>query len=264
MIRWCAYCQRFLGEVEPLDDYAITHTICEACAAREAYLLPQSASLEAIQAFFMRVAQAGAEPGPTAREIVAQGAALGLDPVDLLVGVMQPVLRRIGERWARSQATIAEEHRVSALCSMVIQTMLADDASMAALREARPPTVLLTVAEGNHHTLGIQVLEVVLLRHRIATYTVYPGLPAPEVVALARALRPRVIAISAAVPEQLGSAAAVAEQLADLPPGQRPRVVVGGRGLHDGAPLPAGNALLACRDARALLELVRRGEAARP
>ena len=33
MIRWCAYCQHYQGEQEPLDDYSITHDICEPCLA---------------------------------------------------------------------------------------------------------------------------------------------------------------------------------------------------------------------------------------
>jgi len=36
MIRWCAHCQRYQGDVEPLDDYSVTHTICEDCVARGA------------------------------------------------------------------------------------------------------------------------------------------------------------------------------------------------------------------------------------
>ncbi len=31
MIRQCAWCDRVLGEIEPLDDKSITHTICENC-----------------------------------------------------------------------------------------------------------------------------------------------------------------------------------------------------------------------------------------
>lgn len=258
MIQWCACCQRFQGEVEPRDDYAVTHTICEACEAREAFLQPLPAWLGAIQAFLERVARSGVERGLTAEEIVAQGAALGLEPVDLLVGVIQPVLRQIGDRWARSEATIAEEHRISALCAAVLHTMTARDPSVAALRVARPPAVLLAPAEDNQHTLGLQVLEVLLLRSGIPTFAVYPGLPAGELVALARALRPRVVGISAAVPEQLAAATNVAVALAEAPPDERPLVVVGGRALDD-APLPAGGPLFPMRDYRALVEWLSTG-----
>jgi len=258
MIRWCAYCQRYQGDVEPFDDYSVTHTICEACVAKGALLRPPPPSIKAIQAFLSRIARSGVEPGLTAAEVVAQGDALGLDPFDLLRGVVQPVLRQIGDRWARSEATIAEEHRVSALCSTVIQTMIARETDLAALRKTQPPAVLLVVAEGNQHTLGAQILEVFLLRHHVPTYAVYPALPAHEIVALARRLQPRVVAISAAVPEQIPSASIVAEQLSAQPPAVRPLVVVGGRALDGGPSLPAGSPLIACNDVHALLELVSR------
>ena len=31
MIRQCSWCNRILGEKEPLEDKRITHTICEKC-----------------------------------------------------------------------------------------------------------------------------------------------------------------------------------------------------------------------------------------
>jgi len=258
MIRWCAYCQRYQGEVEPYDDYSVTHTICEACEARGAYLSKEPPSLESIRLFFGRLARIGTGPGPTAAELVAQGAALGLEPDDLLLGVVQPVLHRIGERWARAEATIAEEHRVTALCSALIERIAETDPNVAALRQAQRPDALLVVAEGNDHTLGIQILEALLIRSRISTFTLYPGLPPEETVRLARSLSPRVVAISAALPEQLEPALQVARRLADSPPDERPLVVVGGLALRGDRSLPAGAPLVPCRDPRALLELASR------
>jgi len=31
MIRQCAWCQRQIGQVPPLEDLSITHTVCEPC-----------------------------------------------------------------------------------------------------------------------------------------------------------------------------------------------------------------------------------------
>jgi len=258
MIRWCAYCQRYQGEVEPYDDYSVTHTLCEDCEARDAYLSEEPAALESIRHFLGRLSHIGTGPGPSAAELVAQGAALGLDPADLLLGIVQPVLHRIGDRWARSEATVAEEHRVTALCSALIQLIADVDPNVAALRQAQRPEVLLVVAEDNHHTLGIQILEVLLIRNRISTFTIYPGLPTDETVRLARSLSPRVVAISAALPEQLQPALRVANRLAESPPGERPLVVVGGLALRGESSLPAGAPMVSCRDPRALLELASR------
>jgi methanogenic corrinoid protein MtbC1 len=262
MIRWCAYCQRYQGEVDPFDEYSLTHTICEACEARAAYLRKEPPSLESIRHFLGRMARIGTGPGPTAAELVAQGAALGLDPDDLLLGVVQPVLHRIGERWARAEATIAEEHRVTALCAAVIERIAEADPKVVELRQAQRPDVLLVVAEGNQHTLGIQILEALLIRSRISTFTLYPGLPADETVQLARSLAPRVVAISAALPEQLEPALRVAERLADSPAEERPLVAVGGFALRADPSLRVGAPLVPCRDPRELLELASRPRAA--
>ena len=33
MLRWCSYCQKYLGETAPLEDYRVSHGICQACEA---------------------------------------------------------------------------------------------------------------------------------------------------------------------------------------------------------------------------------------
>jgi hypothetical protein len=35
MIRQCAWCLKILGEVPPLKDMSVTHTICEECAKEQ-------------------------------------------------------------------------------------------------------------------------------------------------------------------------------------------------------------------------------------
>jgi methanogenic corrinoid protein MtbC1 len=261
MIRWCAYCQRHQGEAEPYDDYSVTHTICEDCTARGAYMSREPASLAAIRDFLARVADA-AGPEASAEQLVSEGMALGLDPVDLLLGIVQPVLRQIGERWASGEATIAEEHRVSATCGLLIQRIADADPNAAALRQAPRPEVLLLAAANNRHTLGIQLLEALLIRQYISTFTIYPGPTVDEIVALARKLRPRVAAISCALPEQLGSAQLAAERLAELPHAERPLVVVGGLGLRDRRTSGASTQPVLSRDPRVLIDLVLQARAA--
>ena len=256
MIRWCAYCQRYQGEVAPYDDYAMTHSICKACYDERVYECAGGADLEPLRQFFARIANAGMGPSPSPAEVVAEGARLGLDPVDLLLGVVQPVLQQIGERWVRSEITISAEHRVTALCSALIQWIASADPSISALRDAHPPDVLLVAAEGNQHTLGIQIIEVLLLRHRVSSFAVYPGIPAEEIVALARTLTPKVVAISVAIASQLNCARLVAERVSAFPPENRPRVVVGGHAIREDYAPPGDVSIIGVRDPRALLELI--------
>ena len=255
MIRWCAYCQRYQGEVEPFDDYSMTHGICERCCARKAFLHEEPSNLGAIRGFFIRVAQSATDPAVSAFELVREGDALGLDPVDLLLGIVQPVLRQIGDRWERGEATVAEEHRVTALCSTLIQLLMETDARVATLRRTKRPTVLLVGATHNYHTLGLQILAAFLLKNRISVLTVYPCLPPSEIVKLARSVQPRIVAVSAAMPDHIQSAVEIDERLAAGRSSERPLVVVGGLALRSEASIPAHGSLLACRDLNMFLEV---------
>jgi methanogenic corrinoid protein MtbC1 len=259
VIRWCAYCQRYQGETWPYDDYSVTHTICNACAVHAADFAGQPPHLEAIQRFFQRLLRVDAVPTASPAELVAEGAALGIGQIDLLLGIVQPVLRQIGERWARAEATVAEEHQLSARCSAIIDFLVHADASLAGLQQAVRPAALLVPAAGNVHTLGLRMIEVYLITHRISTFTVDPGLPAGEVVELARRLSPRVVAISAALPQQLRAAVEVGQRLAALPDGARPEVAVGGFALRSDMPaVPADARLVLSNDLRVLLELAQK------
>jgi len=255
MIRWCAFCQRYQGEIEPFDDYSMTHGICERCSARKAFLHEEPSNLGAIRRFFLRVAQSATAPAVSAFELVREGNALGLDPVDLLLGIVQPVLRQIGDRWERGEATVAEEHRVTALCSTLIKLLMETDARVAMLRRRKSPTVLLVAAAHNYHTLGLQILAAFLLKNRISVLTVYPCLPPRDIVKLAQSVQPRIVAVSAAMPDHIQSAVEIDERLAAVRSSERPLVVVGGLALRSEASIPAHGSLLACRDLNMFLEL---------
>lgn len=260
MIRWCAYCQRYQGAVEPFDDYSLTHTICEACFSQGAYKSGQGADLRPVRDFFARLAYSGLGRLPSAAEVIEEGSALGIDPIDLLLGVVQPVLQQIGQRWNRSEITVAEEHRITALCAAVIESIASKDPNVLSLRSAPRPDVLLVAAEGNFHTVGVQLVEVLLLRARVSVYTVYPGIPTDEIVRLAHMLSPKVIAISIALPTQLSSAMSVAKTIAAWPENERPLLALGGRAILD-APITQDAGLFLCQDTHALLALLGRGQA---
>jgi len=232
MIRWCSYCQRYQGESEPFEDFSLTHTVCEACLASDAVLddgLPER--VEPIRQFFRQVAEAGADPS-AAPKLFADGLNLGLPPADLLMGILQPALYLMGERWAESTASVYEEHRLTGICATMIQLACQRQPDFAALRQSASPRVLLVNADGNYHTLGVQVVEFFLLSHGVPVFTVFPGLPAREVQALAESLRPKVIGMSVALPTQLGSVREIGEKLGALPAGVRPKLVAGGFGVR--------------------------------
>lgn len=238
MIAWCAYCQRFQGERAPFDSFELTHGMCPECARRGVLLDPAAVrAARPVAEFFAdlrRAARAGADLA--AGDLLDRAGALGVGAADLLVGMVQPALCEIGELWARGEATVAIEHRFSTLV----------EALVAAVRERTPAPAppepgrvefLLVDVEGNHHTLGIRILEVLLRAAGRSVTAVAPGLPAREVVALVRALRPAVVGVSVALLPQMRAVRELAAEIAaaDLP--SPPRLVVGGQPIKAGLQL---------------------------
>jgi methanogenic corrinoid protein MtbC1 len=255
MIRWCSYCQRYLGEAPPFDDYAMTHGICDACFVS----LDGGASFrgaERLVDYYGRLNLAG-QGGqlPSAAAVLDEGIALGLRPVDLLMGLVQPALYQVGESWSSGKITVASEHAFTAMASALLALVTYKYPDAHAYRQSCQPRVLLIAAEGNYHTLGLQLVELMLVLERIPTFTVYPGIPAAEAVQLWRAMRPPVVGFSLAEAGQLGQVREAADAiLSDASP---PRLVVGGFPVREGLPAPhhAGIELLA--DPLALVESLR-------
>ncbi len=252
VILWCAYCQTFQGEEPPFDDYAMTHGLCAACDAKD--VVADAAAMHALQPlveFHRRLrARARASDEIRVKDLLDEARGLGVSPVDLLLGLVQPALYEIGDLWARGEVTVATEHRFSFTMERVAS----------AVAEALPSSTprpgeldyLLVNAEGNGHTLGLRFLDVFLRSRGRSTVLVVPGLPSGEVVALARALAPKTLGMSIAQPEQLAAVREVTRALADAPRG--PAVVVGGYPVKTGLALDPALGARAVTDPFALLE----------
>ena len=257
MIHWCAYCQRFLGEVAPVEVYDFTHGICERCSAERR--IEDHAAIERIapvRALYLRIAGVVQTGHDEPADLLAEGLALGLAPVDLLMGMIQPALYRMGQAWSAGEAAVHHEHALTAACSTLVTLLFERLPHLRALRQAPGPRVLLVNAEGNYHTLGLQVVELLLLSHGVPTLAVVPGLPAREVLALARSTRPVVLGVSVALPTQYGSVREIASLVGGLPDGERPRVVAGGFAVKQGRELPAESGFGVMPNPHDLLEIV--------
>jgi methanogenic corrinoid protein MtbC1 len=231
MIVWCAYCQTFQGEKEPFDDYELTHTLCAACDAAGGMMNEAAIrSVRPIAEFYnalRKQAATGAELSTPA--ILEDAQRLGVSPMDLLWGMVQPALHEMGVRWARSEVTIAIEHRFSMNVERII------DSVAATLPQPAPTAALdflLVNAADNHHTLGLRMLELLLRRRGSSTYLVVPGLPPSEVIALARSLAPKTVGVSIALAEQAASVRETLHGLSGLP--KKPRMIVGGYAVKMG------------------------------
>jgi methanogenic corrinoid protein MtbC1 len=246
MLQWCAYCQTYQGEGPPYENHSLTHTICDGCVADGAFRQIRSAVLP-ILSFFQRVRESAILDGPghrglvqEARAFVREGSRLGIAPVDLLLGLLQPALYDVGVRWEQSPSIADEGVRLAALCREIVSLLLIEHPQLASLRRTSRPSVLLAAAQGNFHTLGLQIAEFVLLSHKISVMIAPEDSSGAELAELVRTLRPRLLGVSVALREQLGAAESMLDEVRCLPLELRPQLCIGGyaaRTAHDGSAL---------------------------
>ncbi len=209
----------------PRDDYSFSHTNCHDCL--RSGVVEDPARIDAMKAVavFHRRLQDASHRGDLilASALVDEGLALGPKVRDLAWGVLQPLLYRLGDAWARGEVSVAHEHAFTATAGAAVELLFAKDPALQSRRQHREPEVLLVMAEGNHHALGLRLVELALCLQGLTTHTLVPGLPAREVLVLTQALRPRVVGVSVALAPQLDSAHELHRLLAGLPAPTRPR-----------------------------------------
>jgi methanogenic corrinoid protein MtbC1 len=251
MIKWCSYCIRFIGEVAPYEDFLITHGVCQACAPKVLSFGPSDKrDSQALRTFFQSL-QETARTGTRneVARILEKRRRLDLSTLDLMMGMLQPLLTEIGALWAVGKVTVSTEHRFSALAGDLLA-----QARLEAGLEARsgPPSLLLITAEDNYHTLGLQMAEIYFAAHGLTTLTVTPGLPPGEVLDLVAFHQPQAVGFSLAQAHGMNQILALAKRLHALPMPPR-HVLVGGAAARRG--LDPATGVRICRDLAEVLPL---------
>jgi len=201
MIKWCAYCQQYQGESEPFDQLGLTHVLCPVCAARglnigdrDFELLTQ---LRELQSDLYSCGRDGALDRIDL--LVERSRLMGIRPIDMVVGLLSPMLVQIGILWATKQISVRDEHRFSEFAS---RFLMAIAKNIPPLSNEPSAQVLLACADGNYHTFGLRVVQLWLATEGISCELITPSVPSNELFEYARALRPKVLGLSISMPEQ--------------------------------------------------------------
>jgi methanogenic corrinoid protein MtbC1 len=229
VLRWCAYCQEFQGEVPPLDRFTTTHGICSTCEVKGLdWLDTELANSYRLRELQGRLHDAGKTGDmEAAADIVKLALDSGLRPVDILVGLVTPLLYLIGSEWESGLITVADEHRFTRFCERVFVLVRLEVRARLPAPEISPTLVFLLNARGNHHTLGIRILALWLQTKGFETREFSPS-PSPEVVVQCAVEEgAKAILISLALERQKAYVHGVGQQVAALT-GPRPVVIVGG------------------------------------
>jgi methanogenic corrinoid protein MtbC1 len=185
--------------------------------------------------FYARLRNSATTGNPeTAEEVLRQSIELGVRPLDLLIGVIQPILHEIGTLWLKGMVTVAIEHQFSAFSSAMIALIYFRYPHLQRYRQSNTPRFLLVNAEDNYHVLGLQLVELCLATHHIDSRMIVPGLPGSEVVRLVRELKPSAIGFSVALATQMKSIREVIACLQELDEKIRPRIIIGGNSVKEG------------------------------
>ncbi len=248
MIRWCAYCQNYLGEAAPFDQFHISHGICPKCLesgiAEEKNASDRLLPLTNFLTSLRREAREGITSDP--KDWAHKAFELGIKPDSLLVGLIQPALYEIGELWRKGEVSVATEHRFSAFAEELIYVIYQNYPGISANRRAGQADVLLTNADGNHHTLGVKFMEIGLLAAGLNVLTLLPGLPTAEIIKQAALLKPKSLGLSVSMPSQIELIKELSEAVAGMPENTRPLLLAGGRLVKEGLVLPPEYGVICC------------------
>ena len=186
-------------------DFRITHGMCPRCKAKGAKQLDLEMDhflfLKRSQAELMQVGERG--DVQAAATVIEMAKSWGIRPVEMLIGLIAPLLYVIGEGWEQGKVSVAEEHRFTLFCEDVFR--LVDEAFQDKDVEAQDSRGLLVVllnAYGNEHTLATRILALWLKAKGFDALVLDPPPPPAVLSATLRNLKPTAVLISLALSEQ--------------------------------------------------------------
>lgn len=137
-----------------------------------------------------------------------------------------PLVRAVGDRWAGGRLEIFEEHLITR------QLVRFLDVAMSRLGPSLDdPHVLLGSLPGEHHALGLLMVEALLRHSGVATLNLGPNIPMDQIVAAVERTRVSAVALSFSASYPRGSIRTDLQELASrLSPGVE--VWIGGEGVR--------------------------------
>ncbi len=182
-----------------------------------------------LRSIFKRLFRAGQDNDfEQAAKIIDEAIAAECRPIEVLIGMIAPLLYRIGKDWEAGAITVEDEHRFTVLSERVVDLVESRMHMPGAQPSAKAPSVLLMNARGNSHVLAIRILSLWLRSRGMKARIIEEP---DDIEALIRALgeeRPGFFLISMALVEQRDHVAAIVRRIRALPKAKQPRVIVGG------------------------------------
>ncbi len=204
MYKWCSYCQSFLGEFEPRNDYQLSHGICPSCKARlhthGADLISRS---KILKGFFTSIRSDLLERKNREPNLLLQQAReIGVTPLNLLAGAMQPLLYEIAQLQASGQLSIQHEHEFSLMIEGIFHEIKKERSDMFDSKLPESRKILIACADGNYHSFGPRLIQESLLEDGFSVTCIFPSLPFEDIIAASNNISAHIIGISVATEAQ--------------------------------------------------------------
>ncbi len=193
---------------------------------------------------------AGDEPG--AWGVIESAMASGAEPTEVLVDLLAPSLRSIGERWSSGELTVADEHRASAVAHRLIGRI----GPRFARRGRKRGHVVVGAAPTDRHALPSAMLADLLRGNGFDVTDLGADTPSESFVEAAKAAQQLVVvAISVTSDDGLSTAKRTVDAVR-LALGPGVPILVGGGAVRDEAHATSLGSDAFAPDGRRLLEVV--------
>jgi hypothetical protein len=226
-----------MRESAPYESFAITHGCCAECVSRHGNLLAGHVVEHArfLRGIFQDLMHAGRHSDFNAGvRTVEKAVAANCRPVDIMIGMIAPMLYQVGEEWKRGTLSVRAEHRFTAFCEKITDLVETTIAASNAAPFATATLLFLMNAPGNRHLLGLRVLAL-WVHSRGARVRIIED--AKDVSGLMRSIdtdKPKYLLVSMALAEQRFHVAEIAKAAQMLSPAVQPKIVVGGYAVKAG------------------------------
>lgn len=128
----------------------------------------------------------------TARVLVERLRDGGIESVEICTQMIAPAMRRIGDRWARGEVSLAEEHRASAISTALLATISVH------LRGRPRGVAVVTTVPGEAHALPSMMASLALRADRWQVHYLGTQVPYDQLVELARQVKATLVVLSVA------------------------------------------------------------------
>jgi methanogenic corrinoid protein MtbC1 len=220
-----------MRETAPYDNFTITHGLCPSCASKHknpfAHDVVERAT--ALRKIFRALFDAGLhEDLETATRIVDEAIAVHCRPVDILLGMISPMLYEIGEEWKRGALSVEAEHRFTSFSRRVVELVEVRSGSVTAVFPSNATPLFLMNAPGNRHELALRILSIWLECQGAKVRILEADVEHDRLIRTIAAERPKYLLISMSVTDQRDRVVEIAQAVQTLPQDVRPKTIVGG------------------------------------